>query len=640
MRYLLTLLITIVFLSTSAAQLISFSPFKISFSGRGNKPTVWCYQLKGTAPCGYYIDSVKQNKGKCATGYSTTKPIVPRYAETCNGVDDNCNGQIDEGLAMVTYWLDTDGDSYGDPNNSIVACLQPALTVQNSSDCNDLDATIHLPKPYYKDGNNDGYGDDSALVFLCSNTAPIGYTTNPPVTAQITLTNTNYVIGVRLKGISAEAGIYDKKNFVIDILSPNFTAHTKELGSDLTISYGGSSISHSNTFIDGDTIVSGIGQKGNGYNGQFILWGGTYATSTRWTPPLPLQKQGYLNKTYILDGANWIDWGESFNPLIVTFCKNNNTALQLIYNANQNDLPTFLNFTRWVKSKNVTLSSVSIGAELSGRNYSNAGDFPDGSTSYVKNVVTTLCDSLTRLNPTLITSAWVAQKSDGNPDKWNNAITTCNANTVTVYILGTYLGAINAEWSYPQRLDSIQKWFGQPLYNWFDFYRNLGKQASIHQWIPNYPENDKTFLETNSVSIMFHGILNYDYAHLNFIVQCFYNGWKNTGMNNTQATNTFYALKNCFTLLQKGAVRYDVTALHDIEGDATLVGDEYRVHIWNNTGTPQSITAISIDKKIYKTFTASGFIVANSLDDTFLRFQDITDGQFPAYFDGVLTVKK
>ncbi|NNK90616.1 MAG: hypothetical protein HKO89_08425, partial [Saprospiraceae bacterium] len=60
----------------------------------------------------------------------------PDNTEVCDGQDNNCDGQIDEGLVTIWY-ADFDGDTYGDINNSISACTQPAGYVSDNTDCDD-----------------------------------------------------------------------------------------------------------------------------------------------------------------------------------------------------------------------------------------------------------------------------------------------------------------------------------------------------------------------------------------------------------------------------------------------------------------------------------------------------------------------
>ncbi|MFN0176034.1 MAG: MopE-related protein [Saprospiraceae bacterium] len=68
--------------------------------------------------------------------------IRPGGYEYCNGVDDNCDGNIDEDVAP-TWYADTDGDGYGDPNITQIACDAPQGFVSNNWDCTDTDAYIH-----------------------------------------------------------------------------------------------------------------------------------------------------------------------------------------------------------------------------------------------------------------------------------------------------------------------------------------------------------------------------------------------------------------------------------------------------------------------------------------------------------------
>jgi Tol biopolymer transport system component len=62
--------------------------------------------------------------------------------EVCNGLDDNCDGQIDEGVT-TTFYRDADGDGYGNPGNSTQACSAPPGYAANNTDCNDSLTSVH-----------------------------------------------------------------------------------------------------------------------------------------------------------------------------------------------------------------------------------------------------------------------------------------------------------------------------------------------------------------------------------------------------------------------------------------------------------------------------------------------------------------
>jgi hypothetical protein len=119
--------------------------------------------------------------------------IFPGAVETCNGLDDDCNGTIDDGL-MVTYYRDADSDTYGDPNESATACSPLNGYVTNQDDCddsnrivqpggvevcdllgvdedcsgaaNDDDPKAENKRRWYVDADEDGYGIDK-IVEAC-----------------------------------------------------------------------------------------------------------------------------------------------------------------------------------------------------------------------------------------------------------------------------------------------------------------------------------------------------------------------------------------------------------------------------------------------------------------------------------------
>lgn len=70
--------------------------------------------------------------------------VSPGADEYCSGVDENCNGEIDEGINSYTFYADLDGDGFGDPLNSITTCQDfvPGY-ITNNTDCNDNTALAH-----------------------------------------------------------------------------------------------------------------------------------------------------------------------------------------------------------------------------------------------------------------------------------------------------------------------------------------------------------------------------------------------------------------------------------------------------------------------------------------------------------------
>ncbi len=68
--------------------------------------------------------------------------VGPECPEVCNGIDDNCNSAIDEGVTRV-FFLDADGDGFGDPATPTDACDAPSGHVSDATDCDDTDATVH-----------------------------------------------------------------------------------------------------------------------------------------------------------------------------------------------------------------------------------------------------------------------------------------------------------------------------------------------------------------------------------------------------------------------------------------------------------------------------------------------------------------
>jgi len=148
-------------------------------------------ECAGFPPTGYVIDSTDCN--------DINLLIYPGALELCNGFDDNCNILIDEGLALYTFYVDGDEDSFGDAGTSITLCnpLLPCGYTTDSTDCNvdnmdvfpgaielcnsiddncngsiDEGFTIFV---YFLDNDEDGFGDPDISISTCLLPAPEGY---------------------------------------------------------------------------------------------------------------------------------------------------------------------------------------------------------------------------------------------------------------------------------------------------------------------------------------------------------------------------------------------------------------------------------------------------------------------------------
>ena len=84
-------------------------------------------------PAGYVIDNTDCD--------DTTAAANPDQAEVYDGIDNNCDGNVDEGAA--TYYRDADSDGCGNPADSIVSIGEPAGYVNNDADCDDSNGDVN-----------------------------------------------------------------------------------------------------------------------------------------------------------------------------------------------------------------------------------------------------------------------------------------------------------------------------------------------------------------------------------------------------------------------------------------------------------------------------------------------------------------
>ncbi|MBM4393999.1 MAG: putative metal-binding motif-containing protein, partial [Deltaproteobacteria bacterium] len=151
--------------------------------GDASSSTVAC-----DAPSGSVADATDCDDGEAS--------VNPAATEVCDGVDDDCDGTIDDGLATSTWYEDNDGDGYGDASSSTVACDAPAGSVANATDCDDGEASVNPTATEVCDGldNNcdgstdreDAWWDTSFPYRILLTVTASGYAVDsPPVLADI-----------------------------------------------------------------------------------------------------------------------------------------------------------------------------------------------------------------------------------------------------------------------------------------------------------------------------------------------------------------------------------------------------------------------------------------------------------------------
>jgi hypothetical protein len=162
-------------------------------------------QYADTDQDGYGDPATLVNQCAILAGYVTNSEdcddqstiVHPGNSEYCDHIDNNCDGNIDEGFTWSDYYSDSDSDGFGNPDVFVSACLSPEFFVLQPGDCDDENAAINPNAleicndlddncdlnideglqfaTYYEDVDQDGYGNDAVSVVKC--VLPFGFVT-------------------------------------------------------------------------------------------------------------------------------------------------------------------------------------------------------------------------------------------------------------------------------------------------------------------------------------------------------------------------------------------------------------------------------------------------------------------------------
>lgn len=104
--------------------------------------------------------------------------VSPEATEHCDGVDEDCDGVVDEDAVDQGRWHpDADGDGYGATSSWVDACEPPGAYVAVVGDCDDAAASVHPnAEETWGDGftDNDCDGEMESVTFLYGGTPWVG----------------------------------------------------------------------------------------------------------------------------------------------------------------------------------------------------------------------------------------------------------------------------------------------------------------------------------------------------------------------------------------------------------------------------------------------------------------------------------
>jgi YVTN family beta-propeller protein len=118
--------------------------------------------IEGTFLAYHCLDKDNDGYDSCNECNDGNAAVNPDADEVCDGIDNDCDGEVDEGV----FYPDEDGDGHGDAKAEGQSCPVPEDYVTNKTDCDDADKAVNPGKneilQNFLDDNCDGQIDEGS----------------------------------------------------------------------------------------------------------------------------------------------------------------------------------------------------------------------------------------------------------------------------------------------------------------------------------------------------------------------------------------------------------------------------------------------------------------------------------------------